>query len=269
MELTYESRNYGGDAAANYQEFFVPSIGTPFAEDLIGQARLRAGEKVLDVACGTGVVARLAELQIRPGGTVTGLDQNPGMLVQARANTDPAVGIDWVEADAETMPFEDAAFDVVLCQLGLQFIQNKLAALREMRRVVKPDGRVLLNVPGPKPAIFASMGEGITRHLSREAAGFLDLVFAMHDKTELADLFDSAGFGDVEATARPRTLIVPPPEEFLWQYIHSTPLAGVAESADPATRQALEEQVCSQWTNSVADGKTQFDVGITTVVARP
>ena len=102
---------YGGNLPANYERFFVPAIGAPLATDLIRLAALRPGERVLDVACGTGVVARLASQQVGDTGTVTGLDVNPGMLAVARSATPPDMPIDWHEASAEAMSLPDASFD--------------------------------------------------------------------------------------------------------------------------------------------------------------
>src|SRR3546814_10556694 len=101
--------------------------------DLVRNAALREGERVLDVACGTGVVTRLASEQVGATGAVSGLDVNPGMLAVARAATPEGMSIEWHEANAEAMPLPDASFDVVLCQLGLQFMPDRQAALREMR----------------------------------------------------------------------------------------------------------------------------------------
>ncbi|MCO0638069.1 class I SAM-dependent methyltransferase, partial [Lutimaribacter sp. EGI FJ00014] len=191
-------KSFGGSPAENYQRFFVPSIGAPVADDLIAAARLQPGERVLDVACGTGVVTRLAAECVGATGAVAGLDVNPGMLAVARSRTPPDISIDWHEASAESMPLPDAAFDVVLCQMGLQFIPDKLAALREMRRVLDTGGRAFVTVPGPKPPIFAVMTDALARNFSSEAASFGDLVFSMHDVDELAELMRSAGFRDVD-----------------------------------------------------------------------
>ena len=122
-------KGFGGTAADNYQRFFVPAIGAPVARDLLGVARLQPGERVLDVACGTGVVARLAAERVGSAGMVAGLDVNPGMLAVARSQTSTGVSIDWHEASAEAIPLRDGAFDIVLCQMGLKFVPNKLAAL--------------------------------------------------------------------------------------------------------------------------------------------
>lgn len=253
-----------GSPAENYQRYFVPTIGAPVAHDLIAVADPRPGERVLDVACGTGVVTRLAAERV---GAVTGLDINPGMLAAARAATPPDVSIEWREGDAESLPFPDGAFDVVLCQMGLQFVPSRLAALREMRRVLETRGRAVINAPGPKPPLFAVMADALARHLAPDAASFVDLVFSMHDVDEVGELIRCAGFQDVVVEAKPKTLRLPAPAEFLWQYVHSTPLAQAAAQAGEAKRAALERDVCEQWRELMVDGVLTLQVGITTATA--
>ena len=261
-------KSFGGTPAENYQRFFVPSIGGPVADDLIGTAALQHGQRVLDVACGTGVVARLAAERVGAEGAVAGLDVNPGMLAVARATTPPDIQIDWHEASAESMPLADETFDVVLCQMGLQFIPNKLAALREMRRVLETGGRAYITVPGPKPPIFAIMTDALARHISPQAASFGDLVFSMHDVDELTELMRSAGFRDIDVQAKRKILRVPAPAEFLWQYIYSTPVAEAAAQAGETKRNALERDVCPQWQEFVTDGGMLLEVGMTTATAQ-
>lgn len=258
---------FGGNPAENYQRYFVPAIGAPVAGDLMEVARLQPGERVLDVACGTGVVTRLAAERVGAAGTVAGLDVNPGMLAVARSQTPPDISIDWYEATAESMPLVDQAFDVVLCQMALQFIPNKLAALREMRRVLDSGGRILVTVPGPKPPLFAIMTEALARHLSPEAASFGDLVFSIHDVDELNELMRSAGFRQIDVRAKAKSLRLPAPRDFLWQYIESTPIAEAAAQAGEAKRAALERDVCAQWQEFVRDGGMQLQVGMTTAIA--
>jgi ubiquinone/menaquinone biosynthesis C-methylase UbiE len=237
------------------------------ADDLIGTADLRPGQRVLDVACGTGVVTRLAAERVGAAGAVAGLDVTPGMLAVARSQTSPDMSIDWYEASAEAMPLPDSAFDVVLCQMGLQFVPKKLAALREMRRVLDAGGRVFVTVPGPKPPMFAIMTNALARHISPEAASFGDLVFSMHDVDELTELLRSAGFRDVDVQAKIKRLRVPAPADFLWQYIHSTPVAEAAARAGEAKRDALERDVCAQWQAFEVDGSMTLEVGMTTATA--
>jgi ubiquinone/menaquinone biosynthesis C-methylase UbiE len=259
--------SYEGTAAENYQRFFVPAIGAPVADDLIVTAGLRPGERVLDVACGTGIVTRLAAERVGAAGKVTGLDIHPGMLAVAGSATPPDMSITWREANAESLPFPDSAFDVVLCQMGLQFVSGKLDALREMRRVLKSGGRAVICVPGPKPPLFAIMSDALARHFGPEAASFANRVFSMHDVDELKELMRSAGLRDVGVEAKPKTLRLPAPADFLWQYIYSTPLAGAAAQLDDIKRGAFESDVCAQWQEFVVNGSMSLQVGMTTAIA--
>jgi ubiquinone/menaquinone biosynthesis C-methylase UbiE len=264
-QLVY-GKSFAGNAAENYQRYFVPSIGRPVAEDLIEAANIQPGDRVLDVACGTGVVTRMAAERAGPGGTVAGLDVTTGMVAVARAETPPSLSIDWYEANAESMPLPDAGFDVVLCQMSLQFISNKLAALREMRRVLVAGGRAYVTVPGPKPRLFAAMTDGLARYMSREAASFGDLVFSMNDADELRDLLRSAGFRDVSVSSELKKLRVPAPADFLWQYLYSTPLAEKVSQIDEQASEALEREVCERWQEFVDGGSMSFEVGMTTAI---
>lgn len=265
-------KSFAGTPAENYQRFFVPAIGAPIAEDLIGMAGLRRGERVLDVACGTGVVTRLAAERVGAEGAVAGLDVNPGMIAVARAQASagaspgvaPGVPVEWHAASADAMPLPDNAFDVVLCQMGLQFFPDKPGALREMRRVLEGGGRVFAVVPGPKPPVFAILTDALARHLGPKAAAFGDLVFSLHAVDELSGLMQSAGFRQVDVQAKSKALVVPAPADFLWQYLYSTPLAEAAEQAGAARRDALERDVCLQWQSFVADGSMRLEVGVTT-----
>jgi ubiquinone/menaquinone biosynthesis C-methylase UbiE len=267
MDQRVDHKSYSANPAENYQHYFVPSIGRPVADDLIAVADLRSGQRVLDVACGTGVVTKLAAERVGGTGAVAGLDVNPGMLAVARSQAPPNFPIDWHQANADSMQLPDETFDVVLCQMGLQFVSNKLAALREMRRVLKPGGRVLVNVPGPKPAMFAVLTDASARYLGPKAASFGALVFSMHDVDELTELMRSAGFREVEVRAQPKSLLLPAPEEFLWQYLYSTPLAEAVAQAGEAKREALELDVCAKWKEFLVNGSMRLQVDITTGTA--
>lgn len=265
-DLTYDDA-YGGSAALNYQRYFVPAIGRPSAMGLLEAAALRPGERVLDVACGTGVVTRLAAEAVAPGGRVTGLDINSGMLEVARSSTPEGTTIEWVEAPAESMPLPDDAFDVVLCGMGLQFFPDREAGLREMRRVLADAGRAVLNLPGPTPPVFQVFERSLARHVGPEAAGFASMVFSLHDPDEIRELVERAGFGSVRVDSRVGSLRVAPPKDFLWQYVHSTPLAGALAGVDDDRRDALEREVSAGWEDFVVDGGMELEVRMTTVTA--
>lgn len=268
MSTQFYSRHFGGSAPENYERYFVPVIGKPLALNLVSAAALRPGERVLDVACGTGVVARLAAEHVGPRGAVAGLDVNPGMLKVAESLIPAGHSTEWHEASAETMPLPEGGFDVAFCQLGLQFMSDKPAALREIRRVLAPGGRFLFNVPGPEGTVFAVMAEALERHIDPQAAQFVRAVFSLHDPDEIRGLLDDAGFHDIDIRSGIGTLSLPTPEEFLWQYVHSTPLAALLENVDDASRAALERQFVSKLEDLVEDGALMYEQNIVVATAR-
>lgn len=237
--------DFAGNAARNYERYFVPAIGRPLAHDLIEAAALQPGERVLDVGCGTGIVARLVAEQVGPGGAVAGADLTASMLDVARSVAPPGLPIQWYETSAEAMPFPETAFDVVFCQLALQFVPDKPAAVREMYRVLAPGGRALVSVPAPGP-FFNVFEAGLARHVPA-AAPFLALVFSLNEPAALERLFRDAGFREVTVRSMPKRLQLPPARDFLWQYLQCTPIGGMVAETSDQVRAALERDVVEGW----------------------
>jgi ubiquinone/menaquinone biosynthesis C-methylase UbiE len=248
----------GGSASWNYERYFVPAIGAPLAGDLVDVAGISAGDRVLDVACGTGVVARRAAERVGPAGSVTGLDINPDMLAVARsvmARTEAPIA--WLHAGADATTLPGGAYDAVVCQLGLQFFPDPPVALRELHRVLAPDGRFASSTPGPTPRLFAVLEEALRDHVSAEAASFVQVVFRLDDREMIRDLLADAGFADVAVHRRAYELRLPAPTEFLWQYVWSTPLAGPVAQLDDTQRAAFERDVVTEWAR-LPCGETLF-----------
>ena len=179
-------------AAEVYEAFFLPALFAEWPPRVADAAGIRAGQRVLDVACGTGVLARAVAERVGPEGAVTGLDLNEGMLAVARRKA-PAIA--WRQGRAEALPFDDGSFDAVISQFGLMFFADRVAALREMRRVARPGGRLAVAVwdaldrsPG-----YAAMAELLRRLFGDEVAGALHAPFALGDRRALAALFAEAG----------------------------------------------------------------------------
>jgi ubiquinone/menaquinone biosynthesis C-methylase UbiE len=236
-------QRFARSIAENYNEYLVPSIFQPWAEDLVALAAPRPGERVLDVACGPGVVARLAAC--RAGGNrVTGLDINPGMVEVARSLPSEQP-VSWQVGSALQMPFPDHAFDVVLCQQGVQFFADRAAGLREMRRVLAPGGRLVLAVWGPieRSPGFAAMAAALERHVSATAAAAARSPFSMRGDGELRDLMRGAGFSDVEIHSRERTLHFPEPAKFVHQYAGSSLIAMTLDDGDPSVLNPVVPEV--------------------------
>lgn len=258
---------YGGTGPENYERFFVPAIGRPMATDLIDLAALQPGERVLDVACGTGIVARLARERIGAGTTLAGLDPDPGMLAVAR-EVAAGTGIEWHPSSAESMPVSDASFDVVLSQMGLQFVPDKIAAVQEIARVLAPGGRVALNVVGPRPGLMSVLAGALATHVGSDSSKFVDIVFSLHDTDRIQSLLAEAGLREVSVTSRIKTLELPPPAEFLWQYIHSTPLRGLVARVDDDVRAALENEVLRGWQAFMRNGTLRLELPVVEATAK-
>ena len=188
-----------GSAAEVYEKFFVPALFADWAARVSDAAGITAGDRVLDVACGTGVLAREVQSRIQPGGSVVGADRNEGMLDVAR-NIDPDV--DWQLAMAEELPFTDASFDAVVSQFGLMFFENQSKSLGEMWRVLRPGGRLAVavwdsldNTPG-----YAAMAGLLNDLFGAEAAQSLHAPYNLGNTNELAAVFDNAGISGANIT---------------------------------------------------------------------
>jgi hypothetical protein len=137
-----------------------------------------------------------------------------------------------------------------------------------MRRVLVSGGRLILNLPGPTPRAFELMGEALARHVGAEAATFVNHVFSLHDTAEIRDLVSGAGFQDFSARPGTKSLRLPEPEEFLWQYVYSTPLAGALAQVDDERRGLLEREVVANWQDFVEDRALVLQVRSVVATAR-
>lgn len=229
-----------------YEQFLVPPIFVPWAERLIDRSNIQEGNRVLDVACGTGVVARHANPRVGDTGSVVGLDINEGMLAVAEktaAEVQPA--IEWRQGDVTDLPFSDKCFDVVCCQQALQFFDDPTTALAEMHRVLVPDGRVLLSVWRSleyQPA-YIVLAEALERHISEEAGSMMRSPFPAWDEDYLRTIARDAGFGDVSITIEVDSGRYPSVEEFVRREAASSPLAEPISAVEQEIRDELIHEV--------------------------
>jgi ubiquinone/menaquinone biosynthesis C-methylase UbiE len=179
-------------AAEFYESTFVPALFAQWARRLVDAVAAQPGQSVLDVACGTGVVARTAADRVGPSGTVVGLDLNEAMLAVARRSRPD---LRWQLGDACALPFGDGSFDLVLSQAALMFVGDRVGALREMGRVAGPDGLVAVQVPGrlAQSPGYVALTEPVARHAPPEVLDLLGAYFAVGDPDLLTGLFEAAG----------------------------------------------------------------------------
>lgn len=186
--------------AERYEATLVPVIFRPWARELIARATPQDGEDILDLACGTGAVTHEVVLSGIKAGGLTGADYSAGMLEVARAKAGRAgFSADWVEADAAALPFEDDRFDVAFCQQALQFFPDRPAALSELRRVMRPGGRVAFCVSQELALnpLLRSQAATLDKWSSPAAGDAVRAICGLPDGVKIRAMFDRAGFNDV------------------------------------------------------------------------
>jgi len=237
-----ERYQLGAGAAENYERNYVPVMFAPLAERLLDSVELRPGDRVLDVACGTGIVARCAARRLDGDGRVAGLDLNVRMLDVARSvSASEGLAIEWYEGSAFALPFADGSFDVVLCQQALQFFADRPAALREMHRTLAIDGLLAVSVSRSiefRPEV-AALAEALERHIGPEAAVARLSVVALGNAGELEQLVTAAGFRMVEVRSVAITHRHASVEEYLRLIESSSPSTFSVERLDEPTRRAI------------------------------
>ncbi len=211
------------DAAVVYEQKFVPALFGSWPPSVADAAGIGSGDHVLDVACGTGVLAREASKRVGPEGSVTGLDLNEGMLAVAK-RVQPDV--DWRQGDAAALPFEDDHFDVVVSQFALMYFPERVAALREMWRVLKPGGHLAVAswASFEKAEGYRLLAEIAERRTNAEAAAILQSPFVLGDVDELLSLYREAGIDQVELKTREDLAHFPSIKEFVSAEVKGSPL---------------------------------------------
>ena len=242
-------------AAELYERYVARYILGPWTPLLVDAAHVGIGERVLDVACGTGVVARAAAERVGAAGRVVGVDLNAGMIAVARSLPAPVgAAIEWIERSALDLRLPDATMDVVLCQQGLQFFPDKLVALREMRRVLAPGGRLALSVWNGVGLYNGAVGEALARFVGDAAALQFCASRQVPTQAELQGLATAAGFSAVELRVRRIDVRLPRLDKFTLDHLSATPVASAVAAVDPAARAKIGASVV-QALQRYADGE--------------
>lgn len=235
-----------------YETYLVPAIFRPLGEMVVALARPKAGEHVLDAACGTGIVARLVAPAVGTAGRTVGLDYDPVMLAMAES-LEP--GIEWHQGDIQSLPFPDQSFDLVICQQGLQFPPDRQAGAREFHRVLRRGGRIVLAIwtevakaPG-HAALFAALGTRLGTDMNTPPP------WSFADESKVRELVTAAGFTNIEMSLRSLRARFPSARKFVEIML---------DGSSKATRQALSQLPAGQRDEFIADvaGRLQrYEVG--------
>ena len=234
------------EAAEVYESCFVPAIFGAWAGPVADAAGIRTGNRVLDVGCGTGVLAREARSRVGQEGQVVGLDLNEGMLAVA-ARTEPR--IEWRQGDAASLPFEDANFDVVVSQFALMYFPDRVAALREMWRALAPGGRLAIAAWAPIDHAhgYQILVDIAARHCGPEAADVLAAPFVLGDQADLAKLLVEGGISGADVTLHEGSIQFPSVKEFIRIEVKGSPLADMVGDDVMETLAAESESALAEF----------------------
>ena len=206
--------NITPDQAEAYEAYFVPAIFAQWPEQICQLAQIQSGEEVLDIGCGTGILARTVADRVAPRGSVAGIDINEGMLRVAR-RLNP--NILWRQSDAADLPFSDNMFDVVVSQFAFMILRDRAAVLTGIKRVLRPGGRIAIAVWAPieRSRAYVHLAESLQKHVGDEAAERLRSPFKLGDPDELRAMFNSVYIRNLRIALKKGTARYPSIEEFV------------------------------------------------------
>jgi ubiquinone/menaquinone biosynthesis C-methylase UbiE len=234
------------EAAEAYEAIFVPNMFARWPAHLLDLADVHAGDRVLDVACGTGIVARTAADRVGPSGSVTGVDLNENMLIVARRIRPDLI---WKQGDVAALPFPDDSFDAVLCQMALMFFPNRIDAVREMARVSTTDAPVVVTVPADldeQPAEGPLMDVAM-RYAGPEARQLLGTYFSCGSRADVEGLMRAAGLRVTGALTATEPILYESVDAYLTAEVESTPLRDLIDDATYDKIRAGAEEVLAPY----------------------
>jgi SAM-dependent methyltransferase len=234
----HESWQVSGDAAEVYERFFVPAIFGRWAPQVADAARVSSEDRVLDVGCGTGVLARAAADRVADESQVTGLDLNESMLAVARRLRPQ---INWRQGDATQLPLPDQSYDVVVSQFSLMYFPDRGAAVEEMVRVLKPGGRLVVAVWGPyeRATGYVILTDIAHSRCGQAAADVLTAPFVLGEEDALRVLFQEAGVDEPHVELREGEITFPSIAAFVETEVKGSPLEDLLD--EESYRGLMEE----------------------------
>jgi SAM-dependent methyltransferase len=254
------------DAANAYESLFVPALFAQWAPKVADAAEIQPGRRVLDIACGTGILAREIISRIGSRGRVAGIDPSPGMVAVARQL---APGIEWREGIAESLPFPDDSFDAVVSQFGLMFFKDQRQSIREMLRVLVRGGRLAVAVWDSLDSMPAYADEValLDKTAGRPAASALRAPFVLGNREDLATLFSEAGLSGAQISTQHGTAHFPSVRTMVEADLRGwLPILGVILTEDQIEHILLEAEHALR-TYANADGSVTFHLSAHIVTA--
>jgi ubiquinone/menaquinone biosynthesis C-methylase UbiE len=260
---TMADRNaaFVGEVPRNYDRYLGPIFFHGYADDLAARLPVAPGMRVLETACGTGIVTRRLAERIRDHGSLVATDLNEAMIAHGRT-TLPAEAalLEWRQADATKLPFPDGSFDAVVCQFGLMFFPDKAAGVREAFRVLKPGGRYLFNVWDAivHNPIARIAHETAATFFPADPPTFYEVPFSLHDPEPVRALLRQAGFGEIAWTRLEKSGTSPSSADAATGLIEGNPILGAILERRPEALGEIKQAVAAAIAAELGDHPVTF-----------
>jgi ubiquinone/menaquinone biosynthesis C-methylase UbiE len=267
-EMPEPNTSFAGSIARNYDRYLVPLIFEQYAQDLARRTRVGAGGRVLETACGTGVVTHHLHGSLPEHAEIVATDLAAGMLEVARAKLGPAHRVQFRVADATALPFADGSFDAVVCQFGVMFFPDKDRGYREAARVLAPGGTFVFNVWDSleRNGFCGFVDETLGRMFPDDPPRFLSIPFGYHDLSEIREGLHAAGFDEIQLTVLPSESEAPSASDVASGLTRGTPLANWLEQRPDQA--AVCEAVCEAIAAKFGEERVRAPMQSVAIVAR-
>jgi ubiquinone/menaquinone biosynthesis C-methylase UbiE len=263
-------KTFAGSVPENYNRYMVPLIFEPFAADLAQRAASLSPSAVLETAAGTGVVTRALAPRLSPGASYVVTDLNQPMLDYAASRQSPDSRIQWRQADALALPFDDAAFDLVCCQFGAMFFPDRTSGYREAKRVLKPGGNFLFNVwDRIEENVFADdVTNSLAKMFPNDPPRFLARTpHGYHDTALIRRELETAGFSRVTIETRAEQSRASSPRIPAVAYCQGTPLRNEIEARAAGKLQAATDYAAAAIVDKHGSGEIAAKIQAHVIVA--
>jgi ubiquinone/menaquinone biosynthesis C-methylase UbiE len=233
---------FAGSIPDKYERYLGPYLFEPYAIDLVARLEPAGIKTALEIACGTGRVTAHLRASLMEDTRLVATDLNPDMIAIAKKILP---GIEWGQADAQALAFDDNYFDCVICQFGLMFVPDKARALAEAYRVLRPGGHLLLNTWDQlenNPAFYMA-DRLVTQYFPEDSPSFFHIPFSMHDKDELRSLFENAGFGDCRISLVKKEGVCASAADAATGMLEGTPIYTAINDRNPGLLPSLKKEL--------------------------
>jgi ubiquinone/menaquinone biosynthesis C-methylase UbiE len=254
---------FTGSIPENYDRYLGPVLFEPYAADLARRLQVPDNASVLELACGTGIVTRHLRDRLKPGAKLVATDLNQAMLDYAGAKFGPETSVQWRQADATDLPFEDQSFDAVVCQFGIMFFPDKEKALRETFRVLRPGGTILFNVWDAieQNDLARTARDVVSKFFPDNPPDFYDVPFSFYDPETIRSHVTDAGFEDIQLTVLPFPSNAVSASAATTGLIHGNPIIAAIrernEALIPEIEAVLEAAIADKYGAAPVEAKMQ------------